>query len=146
MSFVHANGPRGLSFGEPGGERGVSPTGLDRLPKAIKIAAIVVLAVVDLALIGLDIDMNELACAADAGKFPSYWCLTIITACAMVAVPAAVVLVFWRRKKDASPGRWNADAILWSCLGSLVVGIAGFVVVVILFVVSVLWVASPQLF
>jgi heme/copper-type cytochrome/quinol oxidase subunit 4 len=64
----------------------------------------------------------------------------------MVAVPAAVVLLFWRRMKDASSGRWNADNLLWSCLGSLVVGIAGFVVVVILFVVSVLWVASPQLF
>ena len=130
MSFVHANGPRGLNFAEPGAERGVSPTGLDRLPKVIKIAAIAVLAVVDLALIVIDSHANVGVFAADAGKFPSYWWLTIIAACAMVGVPAAVVLVFWRRMKDASSGRWNADNILWSCLGSLVVGIVGFVLAV----------------
>ena len=140
MSFVHANGPRGLSFGEPGDERGVSPTGLDRLPKAIKIAAIVVLAVVDLALVSLDSEGNVLAFAADAGKFPSYWWLTIIAACVMVGVPAAVVLVFWRRMKDASSGRWNADNILWSCLGSLVVGIIGFLLAVIL--LFILWMTA----
>lgn len=126
-----------MSFGELGGERGVSPTGLDRLPKAIKIAAIVVLAVVDLALIALDSEGNVLVFAADAGKFPSYWWLTIIAACVMVGVPAAVVLVFWRRMKDASSGRWNADNILWSCLGSLVAGIVGFVLAVIL--LFILW-------
>ena len=132
MSFVHENGPRGLNFAEPGAERGVSPTGLDRLPKVIKIAAIAVLAVVDLALIVIDSHANVGVFAADAGKFPSYWWLTIIAACAMVGVPAAVVLVFWRRMKDASSGRWNADNILWSCLGSLVVGIVGFVLAVVL--------------
>ena len=133
-----------MSFGEPGTERGVSPTGMNRLPKGIKIAAIVVLAVVDLALIGLDIDMNEAACAAAAGKFPSYWWLTIIAACLMVGVPAAVVLVFWRRMKDASSGRWNADNILWSCLGSLVVGIVGFVLALIL--LFILWMTALNTF
>jgi hypothetical protein len=39
--------------------------------------------------------------------------------------------------KDASSGRWNADNILWSCLGSLVVGIVGFVLAVIL--LFILW-------
>jgi heme/copper-type cytochrome/quinol oxidase subunit 4 len=110
---------------------------MNRLPKAIKIAAIVVLAVVDLALIVIDCHANALVFAADAGKFPSYWWLTIIAACVMVGVPAAVVLVFWRRMKDASSGRWNADNILWSCLGSLVVGIVGFVLAVIL--LFILW-------
>jgi heme/copper-type cytochrome/quinol oxidase subunit 4 len=117
---------------------------MNRLPKGIKIAAIVVLAVVDLALIGLDIDMNEAACAAAAGKFPSYWWLTIIAACLMVGVPAAVVLVFWRRMKDASSGRWNADNILWSCLGSLVVGIVGFVLALIL--LFILWMTALNTF
>jgi len=50
---------------------------------------------------------------------------------------ATVVLVFWRRMKDASSGRWNADNILWSCLGRLVIGIVGFVLAVILLAVSI---------
>jgi len=113
VTFVAASGLEGSSLDD---HHIVLPSCIGQLPKALRIAAIVLVAAIDIGLLGIACDWNGVALANVAARFPTHWWLTVVLAVVTPGVPLGAIAMLRGMLTEDSPKPLDAHMVLRSVL------------------------------